>query len=350
MNTRLAFIMAGGSGERFWPVSTKENPKQFLKLADPNKTLIEQAVDRAAACVQTQHTLIATTRHLVESSLRACPQLQPHQIYAEPSKRNTAGCLVWMIANVMASHPESWPTTTIAVLTADQKISPESKFVEDLQKAFLTAEETGHIAIIGIPPTRPDTGFGYIELGPQTTHGFEVKSFREKPDSPTAEKYLQTQNFLWNSGMFIFTVPGFLAELERCQPEMAKILRQISGHLAAGDMEAAERTFDELPSISFDYAVMEKADHVHVIPASFEWDDLGSWDAIERSQSLDPDHNATLGNNRLIESQGNIVYNSENNVRVNLLGCKDLVVVVHQGQILICPKTRAQEVKKFLQE
>ncbi len=350
MNTRLAFIMAGGSGERFWPVSTKTNPKQFLNLADPRKSLLQQAVNRAAECVSLENTHISTTKILAEKSLEVCSNLKNHQVIAEPNKRNTAGCLVWMMATIIARNPNTWATTTVAVLTADQKIEPLKSFIETVQLAFETAEETGSLVTIGIKPTRPDTGFGYIELGETNSQAIQVKKFKEKPDLDTAKHYLATENYLWNSGMFFFTVPTLLAEMERTQPEMAKIARQISGHLAANEYEKAEQAFDQLESISFDYAVMEKAERVMVVPATFDWDDLGSWDSVARAQMADQNGNVCVGSARLIDSHNNVIYSTAENPEINILGVENLVIVSHNGKLLICPKDRAQEVKKFLQE
>src|SRR5690606_38644714 len=170
MNQRLAFIMAGGSGERFWPVSTKEHPKQFLKLASPDKTLLEQSVERAAKIVGIENTFIATNTILAEKSSSACPELKRENTLAEPAKRNTAGCLVWVAANIIARNPETWPTTSVAILTADQRIHPIENFVETVDIALTAAEEHGTIVTIGIRPNRPETGFGYIEVGDPVNH------------------------------------------------------------------------------------------------------------------------------------------------------------------------------------
>ncbi len=347
---RQAFIMAGGSGERFWPVSTFQRPKQFLRLASPEATLLRQSVDRAAACVGLNQTHIATGRHLVDPSQTECPDLAPSQILAEPAKRNTAGCLIWVAANIIARNPDSWATTSVAILTADQRISPESEFTETVRRAMEAAEAHGTIVTIGIRPDRPETGFGYIELTEDSAPGHvqPIVRFREKPDRATAEEFLASGRFLWNSGMFFYTVPTFLAELEQAQPEMARATREIAACLAAGDEQGAVAIFGNLPSISIDFAVMEKSSRVEVVEATFTWDDLGSWDAIARSYSPDEHGNVALGSHRTIEASGNIVYVDQPETEVCLLGVENLVVVVSGGKVLICTPDRAQEVKKFL--
>lgn len=350
MNTRLAFIMAGGSGERFWPVSTKEHPKQFLKLASPDATLLEQSVARAASIVGIENTHIATNKILADKSKETCSNLSEHGVLAEPAKKNTAGCLVWVAANIIARFSDDWPQTTAAILTADQRIHPEENFVDTVNTAMTAAEEHGTIVTIGIRPDRPETGFGYIEVGENNGKSSSVKQFREKPDLETAQKYVDHGGFLWNSGMFFFTLPTFMAELEKAQPAMADITRRIAGHLSQGEQEQAEAVFNELEGISIDYAVMEKSDRVEVVEATFTWDDLGAWDSISRSYPLDETQNVALGHARLIESKDSVVYNTDDSQEVCLLGVDNLVVVVSNGKILVCPKGRAQEVKKFLQK
>ncbi|MCB0824876.1 MAG: mannose-1-phosphate guanylyltransferase [Armatimonadetes bacterium] len=349
MAKRLAFIMAGGSGQRFWPVSTNERPKQFLKLASPDATLLEQSVERAASIVGLECTHIATGKPLQATSQSACSNLKPEQVTAEPHKRNTSGCLIWVAANVIAQNPTDWADTTIAVLTADQRIDPEAEFTKTVLNAMETAEEHGAIVTIGIRPDRPETGYGYIEVGDANGKAFDVIRFREKPDRDTAEQFISAGNFLWNSGMFFYTLATFMAEMELAQPEMARITREIAGHLSQGDTEAAENAFAELPSISIDFALMEKARKVMVVEATFTWDDLGAWDSIERTYPADNSGNVALGKSRAIEANNNVVYVDRSDAEVCLLGVDDLVVVVTPEAVLVCPKDRAQEVKKFLE-
>lgn len=349
MNKRVAVVMAGGSGERFWPVSTKERPKQFLKLADPGKTLLAQSVERAAALSSPAQTYIATARHLAEMSGTACPQVPKPNILAEPAKRNTAGALVWVAANLIAQYPDNWAFLTVAVLTADQRIHTQTQFEETANRAMDAAESQGAIVTIGIRPDRPETGFGYIDCGEPVGEVFKVNKFTEKPDRATAEEFLSAGNFLWNSGMFFYTLPTFMSELERHQPDLAAGARKIAGELARGDGAAADATFEGLASISIDYALMEKSSKVLVAEATFEWDDLGAWDAIARTFPPDPQGNVAVGPSKVIESQDNVVYNESGRQVVNLLGVQGLAVVVTDGEILVMPTEKAQEVKKFLQ-
>lgn len=349
MNKRLAVIMAGGSGERFWPVSTRERPKQFLKLSRPDRTLLEDSIERARRFAEPADIYISTGRHLEDLSAKTCDRIPTKNILAEPTKRNTAGALAWVAANVIAQHRESWESTTLAILTADQRIHPEDGFARTVAKAMDAAEQEGAIVTIGIRPDRPETGFGYIEVGEPVDKVKRVIQFREKPDLETAEEFLMAGNFLWNSGMFFYTLPTFMSELETASPDIASAIYRMADLLETGEIAAADSEFERLPSISIDFALMEKARHVLVAEAEFEWDDLGAWDSVSRSYESDESLNVALGRARSIDSRDNVVYNETETHEVCLLGVEGLAVVVTDGTVLVIPKSRAQEVKRFLQ-
>lgn len=344
---RVAVVMAGGSGERFWPVSVPERPKQFLRLADPDASLLQLAVRRAAAIVGVEHTYIATGRPLVPQSIAECPEVLPSNVLAEPHRRNTAGCLAWVAANLIAADPVGWGGITVAVLTADHRIGPPERFAASLGKAFETAERTGGLVTMGVPPTRPETGFGYIEVGSADGDAFHVTRFREKPDEATAKEFLERGGFLWNSGMFVWTLAAYMAETEQADPRYASAVRDMAAALSRGDTAQAEEVFEKLPSISIDYALMEKALRVFVVAAEFEWDDLGSWDSLERSLEPDSEGNVSVGRARLIDCSGIVTYDATGTTEVCVLGCHDLVVTVTQGTVLVVPKALAQSVKRF---
>lgn len=344
---RLAVIMAGGSGERFWPASTREVPKQLLKLANPEISLLQESVNRAGELAGTENVFLATAPHLVAPSLEQCTALAAENALAEPHKRNTAGALVWVAASLMARYDDC-TRLSLAILTADHRITPTETFVKNVREALDLAEETGGLVTIGIRPDRPETGFGYIECGEPTGPGRHVLRFREKPDLATAESFLAAGNFLWNSGMFFWTLPAFMNELERSQPEMAVTARQIAHHLRHGDEAQAAEAFASLPNISIDFAVMENAASVYVVAAEFTWDDLGSWDALGRTLPPDAAGNVHVGETRLIDCEGCIVY-ADPSIRVNALGLEDVVISFANGELLVTTKDRAQEVKRFLQ-
>ncbi len=345
---RYGVIMAGGAGERFWPVSTPAKPKQFLHLSDPNKSLLGEAVDRASEFFGASQTLIATGLPWHESSIRECPDLPLKNILAEPAKRNTTGCMIWTVANLMAQN-DDWPVISMAVLTADHRISPNSGFFETIGKALDTAETTGALVTIGIQPSRPETGYGYVEIGEPMGSAFRVRKFREKPDEATARAYLESGQFYWNSGMFFWTLPSFLKEMEEAQPEMASKTREIAGLLKQNKLDEAIQVFESLESISIDFALMENAKNVAVVRSQFVWDDLGSWDSLRRSFVPDGAGNINYGLSRIIDGHNNVIYNTSETQEVCLMGLEDLVVVVTDSKVMICPVSQAQQVKKFSQ-
>ncbi len=341
---RVAIVMAGGSGERFWPLSTPQRPKQLLDLTGDGKPLLQLAIERAEALADQGQVYLATLPRLKDASQAAVPSLPPENILTEPYKKNTAGALVWAMAKIAATLEDA-DDAVFAVLTADQRISPMEEFLTTAEKAIHLAVETGGLVTIGIRPTRPETGFGYLEMGAEAEAGFVVERFREKPNQETAEEFVESGRFLWNAGMFFWTAKGFTRELELARPRMKQVFDEVTDHLKAGRLEEAELVFSLLPSLSIDYALMERSDKVFGVEASFDWDDLGSWDALPRSMGVDSSGSTVQGRARLIESSGCVV--STQGQRVNLLGVDNLVVVVTPDEVMVLPKERSQEVKRF---
>jgi mannose-1-phosphate guanylyltransferase len=344
---RVAVIMAGGAGERFWPVSTPGSPKQFLRLADPESSLLAQAADRAVRLVGTENSYVATGAALVGQSRAECPGLPDTNFFAEPARRNTAGCLALAAGSLIAADPDGWPATSMAVLTADHRIEPYEAFAATMERCFAAAEATGGLVTVGIRPDRPETGFGYIESGTEEDGWCRVARFTEKPDGPTAQRFLEHGGYYWNSGMFVWTLTGFMSELELASPETAHACREIAAALSRGDAAGAEQAFLSMSSISIDYALMERARRVYVVPAQFEWDDLGSWDALSRSLAPDADGNVSVGCARLVDSTGVVTYDATGKTEICVLGCSGLVVAVAEGKVLVVPKSRAQDVKRL---
>ncbi len=342
---RVAVIMAGGSGTRFWPVSTAERPKQFLKLASPTASLLEQSVARIAPMVG-RDLYVATSEPLIAATRSALPALEPSHVIGEPTRRNTLGALVWASANLMASSSGSWQDFSVAVLTSDHLISPDAGFQETVGHALTLAEETGALVTIGITPTRPATEYGYIEVGDALSdHAWKAERFAEKPDAQLASQFVDSGNYLWNSGMFFWTLASFRDQLKAAQSEAAQALDEIAHALGSGDLDGATRSLEKLPSTSIDYALMEKARNVAVVKAGFDWDDLGSWDSLSRSLPNDERGNVEQGEVRLVDSEGCVVYNDTTDQRVTVLGLEDVVVSVTDGEVLVCAKSRSQDVR-----
>lgn len=348
-NRCIGIIMAGGSGERFWPLSRRLHPKQFLNLSDPDRSMLEEAVDRLRPLCGDDGVVVATTPWLVEPTREL---LGPSvTLFAEPSKRNTSGCLVWAAAQLLSQgvDPES---TSWAVVAADHRITPTEGFVRTVEKALEWAEKEQLLVTIGIRPNRAETGYGYIEIsnecaGPLTGH--RVQSFHEKPDRDRAESYVASRRFLWNSGMFFWTFSGFLDALQRHALDLFEAITTIAAALKEGDPAHAERIFEQIRNVSIDYALMEKASKVGVIEADFAWDDLGSWDALPRSRGTDEAGNMQVGESILVESSLNVVWNDRSESTLCLLGVEGLAVVQTEDCTLICPLDRAQEIRKLVE-
>lgn len=318
--------------------------------------MLAEATHRLSGLFESENTLIAAVPHLVEPLLAHDPNLTPERILAEPAKRNTAGCLVWVAANLLAQGNEP-SQTTLAIVTADHKIQPVTEFRKTLNAALEIAEAHQKLVTIGIPATRPETGYGYVEADPQRpialsseVEAWSVQKFHEKPSSELAQVYAETPVFFWNSGMFFWTLAAFMEAFQQVSPVHHDVMLRVAEALKLGDRSAAERAFCDLPDISIDYALMERASNVAVVRATFEWDDLGSWDAVARSMPQDERGNAVSGDAILLHSADCMVHNAASDQIVTLIGAYDLMVVVTDDAILICNREQAQSVREAVAE
>lgn len=344
----VAIIMAGGAGERFWPLSRCTKPKQLLRLTHPEKTLLEEAVERISPLVDKREIYLSTTTVLAESIKQT--KLVPSQnVLVEPIRRNTLGCIAWAVAHTIASKPDSWQRVTMSVLLSDHKIAPAEIFRADVENAIQVAETTGGLVTIGIEPTRPECGFGYIEASEQVLDGKAYRSagFKEKPSRDLAEVYVSEGHHLWNSGMLFFTLEGFINEMNAINPASSQLVRQIADCLQKADVEGAEECFKQLPNLSIDYALLEKSANVYVVKANFEWDDVGSLDALDRSLPTDADGNVVEGNALAIGATKSILYNDNPNLLLCTLGVHGLVVIATKDAVLVCPKHEVQRIREI---
>jgi mannose-1-phosphate guanylyltransferase len=349
-NRRIAVVMAGGSGERFWPLSRVGRPKQLLRLADAEGTLLEHALQRAAGLADTQDVYIATTQSL-QAAIEETDLADPSHVLSEPAKRNTLGCMAWVAATLIARFPSDWENLTLAVLTADHLIQPVEGFLETAREAMNFAEGSAGLVTIGITPTRPETGFGYIEVESPLTEenrARQVLAFREKPYQDLADEYFASGRHLWNSGMFFWTLKTFMSELREAFGPAHSTVQRIAESLAAGHADEAERQFAELPNISIDYALLERSDSVYVIKAGFAWDDVGTYDALSRTMRTDGAGNVVFGKALALRSSGSVIYNEDADAVVCALGVHGLVVVVSDGAVLVCPQHEAQHVRDIV--
>ncbi len=350
---RIGVIMAGGVGERFWPYSRKDRPKQLLRIVG-EQTLLEEALRRISPIIPPQRQFIVTNERLKNLILQQIPDFPEANIICEPIGRNTAACLA--LTEVVTSARFSNPT--MAVLTADHIIRDTDTFLKNIDAACRFAEDTKSLVTLGIQPTRPETGFGYIEVGEMVRDEpngvvFRASRFREKPDIETAKRFLSAGNFYWNSGMFFWKNSVLRANLEKFLPETMEGMRIYRDAIGTPEEKTAlRRVFERLPNVSIDYALMEKADNVYVLRADFVWDDLGTWNAIERCLQKDKDGNLVIGQGAVCDTTDTLIYNvgGKDGQLVAAFGLKDTLIVVDKDAILVCPKHLAPELKKLVAE
>ncbi|MDA3798273.1 MAG: mannose-1-phosphate guanylyltransferase [Kiritimatiellae bacterium] len=343
-----AVIMAGGRGERFWPMSTSKKPKQLLSLLG-EKTLLAMAVDRLDGLIPPERVFVITNAEIVEASQKAAPALLPENIIGEPFGRDTAAVCALASAIVRRKDPDG----AFCILTADQLIENLEVFQNTLRQGLTRALKQDTIITIGINPGFPATGFGYIEAGKSTGNQagvefFDVERFVEKPNLETAVKYVASGNYFWNAGMFIWSVKTVRTALSNFVPnllELADTMEQYATGTSEFDAKLEEE-YGKLEKTSIDYAIMEKADNIQMIKGVFEWDDVGSWPAIENHLDKTEDNNVVIGECLSMDSSNNIVV-SEDGLTA-LIGVKDLVVVKVDGVTMVCNKSKAQDIKKMV--
>jgi mannose-1-phosphate guanylyltransferase len=345
-----AVILAGGSGTRFWPASRRSRPKQLLALAGSSgESLIAATVRRLHPLIEPRDVWVATSTGLLEATALALPQVPRAHLLAEPVARNTAAPIGWAAAVIARQNPDA----ILVVLPADHFIADEGAFRAVLTRAIHTAEQ-GWLTTIGVSPTRPETGYGYIELGNllgEGAHG--VTHFVEKPDRARAEGFLSGGRHLWNAGMFVFRARVMLESIGRHLPPLAAGLAALDAAAERGEEgRALAEVFPTLPSISIDHGVMEKADRVAVVPGTFGWNDVGSWEVAWELARHDVDGNALPEGTVAVDSANNLVKDltTGRKRRIALLGVSDLVVVETDDAVLVMPRSRAQDVRAVVEE
>ncbi len=349
MTNAYAIIMAGGNGERFWPMSTPERPKQFLSLFG-GKPLIRHAVDRLEGLIPTERIFVVTSDRFIARTHAALPKLPIENIVGEPCRRDTAAAVATACGIVLR---RGGPEAVGCILTADQLIEPVSAFQRTLADAVAVASRTDAVVTMGIPPTRPDTGFGYIEEGGPVASGTEtvfrgVKRFVEKPDEASAARYVANGGFLWNSGMFVWRADTMRAAFKEHAPDIAVLLEAVA---AAPDVKTVvDRLYPDLRAISVDFAVMERVRGILVAESRFAWDDVGSWAAVEHHFPQDESGNTAIGGSVIQNAASSIVVNTVAKGRhvVAVAGVKDVVVVHTPTATLVCHKDELKNLKALV--
>lgn len=365
---RVAIIMAGGAGNRFWPLSKISCPKQLIHFKEDSPTLLEEAIERAMLVFKPDNIFIITNQYMLDSIREVITNIPRENIIAEPAKRNTAPSLALMAAILTIRYKlKSTDTSNISigVLTADQKIFPNEAFARSIEALLRYIEFNPVLATIGIKPNRPETGYGYIEIQDEfedSSSSIQIKplrSFHEKPTMELAQRYYLQNKFLWNSGMFFWRLDIFIENMKKYTPEIGNQIAELSNFLAVNPYEIdltknkqVLELYANLPDISIDYALMEKAERVVVERAIFTWEDVGTYDALPRIYSVDNSNNYLNGKIETIDTRNSIIINqnNENDFLIATLGVDNLVVSATNNALLICPKDRVQEIKLMVEK
>lgn len=347
--TITSVLMAGGKGERFWPKSRTNLPKQFLNISG-NKSMIQQSIARLERFMDISQIFIVTNGLYAELIKAQVPHLPHENIIIEPVGRNTAPCIG--LASIIIE--ERFPDSTMIVLPSDHIIENEDGFVQILKTAVQVAEDQESLVTLGIQPSYPETGYGYIESTSQMEivndlEVLKVNKFVEKPDLLKAEAYLSAGNYYWNSGIFVWKTNVIRKYIQKLMPEMHDILETMRASFGSSNLdEVIKNEFVKMPDQSIDYGIMEKVDNIYVIPCIFGWDDVGSWTALERINELDENGNVIKGNILNLDTKRCII--ESNGKLIATLGIEDLIIIDTEDVTLICSKDKAQEVKLLLKE
>jgi len=334
-------IMAGGAGTRFWPLSRESRPKQMLNLFG-DRPMIAETVHRVEGWARSEDVVVVTSASLAETVAELVPELPRENILSEPVGRNTAPCIGWAATWILERTGD--PSEVVVVLPADHYVRDRARFQETLTIAA-EAARGGAIVTLGIEPTRPETGYGYIQRGSMESDGTaNVVSFVEKPDRETALRYLADGSYVWNAGIFCFRVDTILAEIERQLPLLHSKLLLIREAMRAGDADAVAAVFEQITPVSIDYGVMENAQNVRVVPAMFGWSDVGHWDALTDVADTDDDGNVVMGDVVAIDCTGSVLLGHESRV-LAAVGLKDYIAIDSVDAVLVAPRSRSQEVR-----
>ena len=341
-----ALIMAGGRGTRFWPLSTEEKPKQFLNLIGEN-TMIQMTINRIKPIIPMERIFVCTGEMYVNLVKEQIPDLPERNIVVEPEGRNTAPCIA-LSAMVIDRY---YKNANMVVLPSDHLIKDEDEFRNTILAAhnFINDKDEA-IVTLGMNPTRPEVGYGYIKYSDETlkSNGFrviKVESFVEKPNLDTAKKYLREGNYLWNGGMFIWSINNIINQIKIYSPDIYNSLINIKEVSENKLQESINKSYENTESTSIDYAVLEKSKDVYVIPSNFGWDDVGNWEALDRYRDKDEAGNVLVGKSKAIKANNNLVISSNNSVVVD--GLNDIYIIESDGKVLVGQKSNVANIKEL---
>lgn len=343
-----AVIMAGGVGSRFWPVSTTEFPKQFHDMLGAGETLIQKTFSRLSKLIPLENILVLTNERYKGLVLEQLPLVQENQVLLEPAMRNTAPCILYASLKIQKQNPNA----LMVVAPSDHWIENEDAFAENLQQCFDFCSKENALMTLGIQPTFPNTGFGYIEFDKTDINPIKkVSQFREKPNYETAKSFLDSGNFLWNGGIFIWSVKAITAAFEGFQPQMNALFQKgVKDYNSSSEQGFIDANYALAEDVSIDYAIMEKANNVFVLPATFDWNDLGTWGSLHERLEKDDNNNSVVNAKTLLNNSSNNIISTAKNKLVIIDGLEDFIIVDKDNVLLIYPKSKEQEIKGIVKQ
>ncbi len=342
-----AILMAGGVGSRFWPVSTQDFPKQFHDMLGTGETLIQKTFKRLAKLIPEKNIFILTNERYNDLVFEQLPSLTKRQVVLEPAMRNTAPCILYASLKIQKENENA----VMIVAPSDHWIEDEQAFTSNVQTAFDYCESHDALMTLGITPIFPNTGYGYIEYTKSANSETKtVKQFREKPDYETAKSFINQGNFLWNAGIFMWSVKAVISAFKNNQPELFQLFESgYNTYNTEFEDDFIRDNYSKAENISVDYAIMEKSDNVYVIPATFDWNDLGTWGSLYDKLDKDDHHNAIVNSKALLEDASGNMIRSKSGKVVVIDGLQDYIIVDKDEVLLIFPKAKEQDIKKVLQ-
>jgi len=339
-----AILMAGGVGSRFWPVSTVDFPKQFHDMLGSGETLIQKTFSRLSKLIPSDNILVLTNEKYRALVLEQLPTVNQQNILLEPAMRNTAPCILYASLKIQKTNPDA----VVVVAPSDHWIEDEDAFIDNLQQCFDYCAGSNSLMTLGIQPTFPNTGYGYIEYEKSDASVQKVLQFREKPDYETAKAFIESGNFLWNGGIFIWSVDAILEAFERFQPQMHTLfMNGYPVYNTADEDQFIKEHYASAENISIDYAIMEHSHDVYVLPATFDWNDLGTWGSLHEKLEKDEKNNAVVNATVILENASNNIIRAESKKLVIIDGLDDYIIVDKDDVLLIYPKNKEQDIKRL---
>lgn len=343
-NNYYAVIMAGGVGSRFWPMSTQENPKQFHDMLGAGKSLIQKTFDRLSQTIPSENILISTNKRYKNLVLEQLPTVIENQLLLEPTMRNTAPCVLYAALKIKAINPNA----VMIIAPSDHWIDDEETFSNNIEEAFDFCDNNDVLMTLGIQPDSPNTGYGYIQFDDSNTSIKKVKQFTEKPDLETAKKFVDSGEYLWNAGIFIWSAKSIIEQFKNQLPEMHSLFSKGNdSYNSQKETQFIDDNYGHAENISIDFGILEKAVNIHTLPVNFGWNDLGTWGSLYNKLPKDKQQNASVGGEVIFRDASNNMVRTQNGKRVVIQGLNNYIVVEKDDVLLICPQEDEQDIKQI---